>query len=116
MSKEAHVSKELEELCNNINTHSQQFQELIQNGWKLLCDERKALEKDKAEFLAMQTKLESVQLPSMVTLNVGGINFATSLQTLQLSGKGSFFERMFSGNWELKCNKDCLNFIVLITL
>jgi uncharacterized membrane protein (DUF106 family) len=89
----------------------QKFQELIQNALKELNDERKALEKEKDEFLAMQFKLESVQLPSTVTLNVGGIHYTTSLQTLQLSGNRSFFEIMFSGNWEPKPDKDGSYFI-----
>jgi septal ring factor EnvC (AmiA/AmiB activator) len=51
-------SKELEKLCNNNNNEPQQCQESIENGWKLLNDERKALEKEKSEFLEMKSKLE----------------------------------------------------------
>jgi hypothetical protein len=111
MSKQELVSRELQELYRDINEHLQQHQKSIESEWKLLSDERKAFEKEKSEFLAMKAKLERVQLPSTVTLNVGGINFTTSVHTLQQSGKGSFFERMFSGNWPLRPNKDGTYFI-----
>jgi hypothetical protein len=61
--------------------------------------------------LAANTKQESVKIPSMIILNVGGMKYETSLETLQLAGKGSYFDTIFSDNWRLNLKEDGTFFI-----
>lgn len=63
--------------------------------------ERWELERAKEEFHALATKIEKVNFPPHIALDVGGQKFSTSLETL-LSEKDSFFSKLFSGNWKLE--------------
>jgi len=104
MSSANETSKELQTLLSEIQNTSENFKGLIDKAGNILCAEAASLEKEKEVFLAMRKKLEQVQLPKTVELNIGGTRFTTSLETLRSTP--SFFSVMFSGNWELKATSN----------
>lgn len=67
-------------------------------------------EKEKEEWNAVSKKLTDTQMDTRIKLDVGGQIFATSLQTLTAK-KGTYFEAMFSGRWDLKKQEDGTYFI-----
>eukprot|EP01113_Clastostelium_recurvatum_P022758 TRINITY_DN2726_c0_g1_i4.p1 TRINITY_DN2726_c0_g1~~TRINITY_DN2726_c0_g1_i4.p1 ORF type:complete len:332 (-),score=51.93 TRINITY_DN2726_c0_g1_i4:24-1019(-) len=71
---------------------------------------RNQLMMERREFDELLAKLKVATLPSPVLLNVGGMLFATSAETLQ-SRRNTYFGAMFSGMIELKPDKDGRIFI-----
>jgi hypothetical protein len=92
-----------------IQLEREWMQAISEEREKLKRDVEK-FEKEKAEWNALQKKLNDTQLDTRIKLDVGGQIFATSLQTLT-SKKGTYFEAMFSGRWDLKKQDDGTYFI-----
>jgi hypothetical protein len=95
---------------SQIHSHSKQFQQLIEKGWRELKEEKKLLEEDKKNYLEITKKLEDVHFAKRIRLNVGGKKFMTSIETLQREPK-SFFGIMFSGSWKLELDEEGSYFI-----
>ncbi len=61
-----------------------------------ITSEREELNRDKANFDVLKEKIAKVHFPNKVKLNIGGMTFVTSLETLKKE-KDSMLAAMFSG-------------------
>lgn len=75
----------------------------IQKEWAALREEQEVQKKNK-------NRLDTTQLKGRIKLDVGGTIFTTSLPVLT-SIKGTYFDAMFSGRWELQKEEDGTIFI-----
>lgn len=75
-----------------------------------ILEAQAALEAEKLEWAKMANKLEAVQLPEKVKLDIGGQIFATSISVLTKI-PDSFFAAMLSGRWGDKRDADGCFFI-----
>jgi len=73
--------------------------------------QRKELEEKKKKWSESQSgESEKIRFPSKIKLDIGGMHFTTSLNTLTLIG-GTFFTGMFSGKMDVQPGKDGSYFI-----
>lgn len=89
---------------------SESLSKLLQDEIDQIHKERAELEAEKADWLALADKLEAVQIPEKIKLDVGGQIFATTITTLTKI-PNSFFGAMFSGRWPDKRDQDGCFFI-----
>lgn len=84
--------------------------ETINRERKKVEQDREALEKEKLSWVEQSQKLTAAQIGECITLNVGGTQFACSVDLLR-KVPDSFFAALVSGRWELQRQKDGSVFI-----
>ena len=100
---------ELPELLNMVQLLQTRLVKRLENERSTLLlgvkTSRDKLQQERKEWEALANKLNQVQLPEYIRLNVGGVVFASSRANLQ-KYENTFFSALLSGRWEANLKED----------